>query len=293
MLKARSLVRLIRPTQHIKNIVIFIPLFFSTSLFDIEKLFLSILSFCTFSMLASGVYVFNDLIDLENDKKHSTKKFRPIARGEVSKRDAVVLSFTLIAASLLFSFLLINSYFVFVCLTYLSANIFYTLFGKRIPYLELLIVASGFVARFVAGGLAIKVEMTGWIILLIMLVSLLAVISKRKIELDEYTAQKVLFRPVLRYYTQHILNGLILLVSATTFILYSFYMLTPGLRLEYHTNILILTSIPVLIGIARFNFLIFIKGYKENPINILFEDRLLQFSIILWLVSFFTLIYIS
>ena len=173
--------RLFRIKHYLKNFLIFLPLFFSSNLLNIEMFVKTLLGFFIFCLLASSVYIFNDIIDIEQDKKHPKKKFRPIAAGEISKLKAKIIFVTIIiliiiAVSILWYFKIYNSKVILkssiILLLYFIINILYSKFLKHIPIIDIITLAFGFILRVIYGGIIISVNISSWMFLTVLTISL-------------------------------------------------------------------------------------------------------------------------
>ncbi|MDI6616246.1 MAG: UbiA family prenyltransferase, partial [Syntrophaceae bacterium] len=170
---------LLRIPQYLKNLFIFLPLFFALQLANVHLLGRAGLAFVFFCLLASGVYIFNDYHDREEDRRHPKKKIRPLAAGRVAAGSALALGALLTAAGLAGAWLLDVS-LLYLFLMYLILNIFYTLKLKHVPLLDIFIIALGFVVRIFVGGVVTGVRIYPWIIVMTFLLSLFLALGKRR-----------------------------------------------------------------------------------------------------------------
>src|SRR5574344_1952564 len=174
----QSILKLLRPHQYIKNLFVFAPLFFTFS-FNFEQIVDCIVVFILFSFLASSIYILNDYMDIEEDRQHPKKKFRPIASGEVSKNSAKILFFVLSIPYLVASYFINIDLFV-VLTIYFVLNIAYSLGLKHITIVDIFIIASGFVLRLFAGASVIDNQLSMWIIIMTFLLALFLAVAKRR-----------------------------------------------------------------------------------------------------------------
>ena len=200
--------KLLRVKHYLKNCLIFLPLFFSGNFIKGEILLKSLLGFFIFCILASGIYIFNDLIDLEQDRQHPTKKNRPIASGVISKANAfliMIVLFVLVVGAQFWLFnLKVYSYKEFLyssiaLLAYFIINILYSKYLKNIPIVDVILLATCFVIRVLYGGVIISVEISGWLYLTILSISLYMSLGKRRGELKKSDKSS---RKVLEYYSE-------------------------------------------------------------------------------------------
>lgn len=286
-----------RPIQIIKNLALFTGLIFTGWLFYPEKLFDAILGFIIFSILTSSVYIFNDILDVHSDKIHPLKKKRPIASGKLSIPIALFVALSGFMISL---FLAVNlSFFFFlICLAYLSLHIFYALFLKTVPILDVLAIASGFIFRIWAGAVIINTHINIWLLLCVISFSLFLAVGKRRSELTLLkgilTSQH---RQVLFSYPEKLLDLYISMFANTTWLTYAlFAFLQPlveprgriltimaDLPLAFRSRKWLMITIPVVIyGVMRYLQLIYEKNKGESPARVLISDKPLLISVILW-----------
>jgi len=173
-----QMIKLLRPHQYIKNLFVFAPLFF-TFTFSFEHVVDTFIVFILFSLLASSIYILNDYMDIEEDRQHPKKKFRPLASGEVSKNSARILFVFLAILPLFISFLISTKLFLVLAI-YFILNIAYSLGLKHITIIDIFIIASGFVLRLFAGASVIDTQLSMWIIIMTFLLALFLAIAKRR-----------------------------------------------------------------------------------------------------------------
>lgn len=287
----RDILYSLRPRQWLKNFFIFSALVFDRQLTNSNSVRTTLLGFIIFCALSSSVYLFNDLFDIEADKIHPLKKNRPIASGRLNTSLAIFIGFFLgIAALISASKLSIN--FFLICLTYLSINLFYSIWLKHLPIIDVLIVASGFVLRVAAGVTLVDVErFSPWLYVVTTLLALFIGFGKRRAELALLAESANQHRTVFEGYTLEFLDQLITIVSGTTIIGYSLYTFSaPNLP----TNHTMMLTIPfVLYGIFRYLYLIKVKESGGAPEELLMNDRPLQFTIVLWGLCVLVIFYLT
>ena len=172
------MLKLLRVNHYIKNFFIFAPIFFTFN-FSINDVLNVLIAFILFSLIASSVYIFNDLLDIKEDKKHPTKKFRPLASGEVDKKNAIISFFFLFIFSLSAAFLFSKSLF-FILSIYFILNIAYSFKLKHIVIIDIFIISIGFILRLFAGSIIINTELSMWIIIITFLLALFLALAKRR-----------------------------------------------------------------------------------------------------------------
>ena len=288
-----SLIKACRPIQWTKNLLVFASILFS---FQFSKLIFlnSIYGFISFCLISSAIYLFNDIRDISRDKLHPHKRFRPIARGELSKSFATFcyLSFSFIGLCIAFS---ISKEFLFIISLYLIIQIAYCIELKRKPILDIFCIASGFLLRALSGVIATGVSFSPWFILTIALLALFLAVEKRKAELIVFKKTSILTRDILKIYTLPLLLRYESLLVSGTFISYSLWAAGPSLNGASSPWMLI--TLPfVLLGIFRYQFIsdpqvLETKKYKnksitsESPEKILIFDNFIRNVVILWLIT--------
>lgn len=279
-----------RIQQWIKNLFIFAALIFSAHLFNLNDLFLTIGGFILFSLSASGVYLFNDVIDLEKDKLHPIKSKRPLPAGKLSIKTAIISSIILILAGLLGAFQL-KTDFGIVLLIYIVLNIWYSYQLKSIVILDVMTIAAGFVLRVIAGAVLIGVPTSEWLIICTILLSLFLGFSKRRHELTILDVQANSHRSVLQHYSPYFLDQMIGIVTATTVMSYALYTISEETVKKFGTTHLIYTVPFVLYGIFRYLYLVHKKEEGGNPTKLALTDLPLLLTIVLWIVAVTIIIY--
>lgn len=226
----KSYIRLLRPFQWIKNVLIVFPLLFHGSIFDGEKVETAIIAFFCFSALASSIYVMNDLADAEKDRNHPTKCSRPIAAGIIKKRQAVVLIVILLGISIGLCFWLKADWTMCaVLLTYWLLNIGYSLLGwKDIPILDLCILASGFLLRLLFGAFATDIAISAWLYLVILSGAFFCGFGKRRNELLGNSDKS---RVVLNQYSESFLSSNMYVSMTLMIVFFSLWCLEKGYEL--------------------------------------------------------------
>lgn len=287
-----------RPVQWLKNVIIFTGLIFSGWLFIPEKIFLVVLAFFVFSLLTSGVYLFNDILDFERDKLHPLKKNRPITSGKlpipIALFAAILITVTGLFLAVSFSF-----FFFLICLSYICLHYFYTLKLKHIPILDVLALATGFILRVYAGAVIIDAHINIWLLLCVISFSLFLSVGKRRSELTLLTNKQTIgqTRKVLFSYPEKLLDLYISMFANTTWLTYAWFtFLFPvaepsGKLITFWAEIprtfrsqkwLMLTIPLVIYGVMRYLQLIYEKNEGESPADVLVKDKPLLTAIILW-----------
>ncbi len=288
----KSYFKLLRTSQWIKNSFIFVPLLFSKHLFDYNYFKIVLLGFIAFSLLTSIVYIINDLIDIESDKLHPVKKFRPIASCKISKKNATI---TAIIIALILSVMLplFNIKFDLVLLSYFILNLFYSLIFKHIVLLDIFSIATGFMLRVIAGAYLIDIYISSWLILTTMFISLFLAIMKRQSELKlfEQEQNKNSTRHVLSSYSLEFTNQMATITASGVIICYALYSVAQRTISIFKTENLIYTTPFVVFGIFRYMYLVYIDKKGENATEIMLSDIPMIINFFLYLIITILIIY--
>ncbi|MDC1273968.1 UbiA family prenyltransferase, partial [Flavobacteriaceae bacterium] len=194
------ILKTLRVKDWIKNILIFFPIFFSGNLLNIDQLEIVLKTVLGFSLVASSIYIMNDLFDKENDKNHEFKKFRPIAAGLISKNFSIlILIFSLLFGLTIQFYISLASFFILTF--YFILNVLYSYALKHIPIVDFFTVSLGFVLRVIIGGIVVNVEISNWIILMALLLSIFITACKRRDDVFLFEKYNTINRPVIVHYT--------------------------------------------------------------------------------------------
>ena len=287
-----TLLKLIRVKSWVKNGFLILPLIFSLNLFKEGLLITEIIGFFSFSFCCSFIYILNDIVDIEADKLHPRKKLRPLPAEKISKSNALIIGLILLSVGLFTSFNLTTGFFIVVS-AYVVLNICYSLLLKKINILEFLVVAINFVLRVLAGCFLIKVDPSGWILVVTFFLALFLILTKRKSEIIQLGDQAAEHRAVLKHYTAAFLDKLILISGTITLCAYLLYSIDPEVIKAIESKNLIFTSVFVVVGLFRYIQLNSSNQYEGegDPTTLLFKDPFTQLNIILWMGSIIAIIY--
>ncbi len=274
----RALLKTMRPRQWTKNAFIFAAIVFDGKLFHLADFLHTLAGFGLFCLISSTVYIFNDLLDLEADRQHPTKKNRPIASGKLPLAVAITAGFIFLILTLVLAYLLAWQ-FALVLLAYFLMMLAYSKWLKHIPIIDVFIIATGFVLRVHAGTTLIQVQrFSPWLYVVMTLLALYLGFGKRRAELALLADNAGSHRKVLEGYSIPLLDNYIIIVSGTTIVAYSLYtFFRPDAPLD-----LMLTIPFVVYAIFRYLYVIHINHAGGEPEEILLSDRPLQISIALW-----------
>ncbi len=282
----------LRVSHYVKNLFVFLPAFFGgaflTALNGVE-IWMTLVSFCA---LSSIVYIINDLSDIESDKVHPTKKFRPIASGALSKNAAIGLAVVLAGLVLFFGYFLINPVRV-VLIIYFIMNLLYSFGLKKIAILDIFIVATGFVLRVVAGGLASDIVTSKWLFIMTFLLSLGLVLGKRYDDLKilETKSQGSEKLTGSKYNMEFVRNAIVFVMTIST-VCYIQYSVDEEIAIQFNTHYFYVTVLPVLIGVLRYFAIVFIEGKSASPVKIATKDPVMLTALGLWVGCFIFFLYL-
>ncbi len=297
----RDIFRLLRPRQWTKNLAIFAALLFSGQLFDpllIERAILGFLVFCT---LSSSIYIINDILDVEKDRLHPFKKFRPLANNDVSINVAIVLAAVLAIGSVIASYLIAPGFF-FIAIVYFVLNLAYSAYLKHIEIIDILTLAAGYILRVFAGEVVSSSHISAWLFLTVISLSLFLAIGKRRSEITLLANQPgaaLATRKTLSHYTEKLLDVYLSIFATSTFISYAlFTFLENPAGIQFNLELipadilgtilqrkwLMVTIVPVAYGLMRYLQRIYEKHEGESPERVLFSDRPILISVIVWAV---------
>ncbi len=281
--------------QWVKNLFVFVPLFFSGNITNVDLLTKSIVAFVIFSLTASVVYILNDYNDIEADRKHPEKRRRPLASGAISKRQAVAILIVL---------LVINSIAVFLAQIYFHQNLWkfaviigfyfvmnlaYTFRLKHVAIVDISIIAVGFVLRVLSGGYITGIKTSQWAILLTFVLALVLAIGKRRGELINAQVSGKTRRALDGYNVQF--ADITLSISVTLAIVcYLMFTLSPEVQMRFHERVFY-TVIFVVFAFLRYLQQTLVYNRTESPTKIVYRDRYIQVTLVLWVAAFLIQIY--
>jgi len=281
----------IRPKQWTKNVLLFAALIFSQNLFNPKMIFPSVIAFVAFCLVSSGVYLLNDLIDVEKDRKHPEKSKRPLASGKLNPSVAKMACVFLLILSLVVSFLVNRDFGCVVC-AYILLQLAYFAFFKEAVILDVFSVSAGFFLRVVAGAKAIEVPISSWLLICTIFVSLFLGLGKRRHEMLLLGQEAKNHRITLDQYNLPFLDQMVGVATAGTVISYSLYTLSQETVQKFHTENLWYSIPIVLYGIFRYLYLVYRKEEGGHPETVFLEDRPLLLTVLLYFVTVGIVIYL-
>lgn len=291
MIAPSILFKLVRIKQWYKNIVIFLPLVFSLSLLNLDSLSLTITGFIALGLASSALYIRNDMLDIEFDKQHPVKKFRPLASGQISKKNAYVIFVSLLSSSLIIA--VITSWQLAIVLIFLFVNTtVYSYWLKKVVFVDLLSISLNFVIRVFAGMILLPPEFLGaispWLVFGVFLVAFFLGLMKRKSEIITLKETAVLHRESLSKYSIKNLNYSLLIVSVLVMVTYSLYSIIND---PTDDNRLIFT-IPIVAIIIFRQYYLSEKSISVKKFNEVINDKITLLTIITYIITTISLLYI-
>jgi len=302
-----SIIKTARPRQWLKNLALFATILITGNIFNGHALTQTIWGFVAFCFLSSSNYIFNDVMDIERDKKHPFKRFRPVASGQLPVPYALSTSLFFVIFGLGISYMLGSSFFILSVL-FIILEYSYTMFLKHISVIDILAITAAYFLRVYAGEAATGYHISVWLALAALSLALFLAIGKRRSELTLIQGYKGtspnVTRESLSHYSEKLLDTYTAMFANSTFITYAFYTflerpMYQGFFFRGYSDFLydlqgrkwMMITIPfVLYGIMRYMQLIY-EGKGESPEKILTSDMPLLTTIILWTLSVFLVIY--
>ena len=291
----RSILQLIRPKQWIKNMFVFIPMFFAGELFQLHSLCMGIITFVAFSFVASSIYCYNDIVDVDADRRHPVKCHRPVASGAVSVRLAYMLMALMLVLSVATVLLLppeVMANVLAVVLFYYVLNLSYCSKLKQYAILDVCIVAFGFVLRILAGGFACEVALSNWIVIMTFLLTLFMSFAKRRDDVLRMNETGEAPRKNTVRYNLTFINQTITITASVTLVCYIMYTVSPEVAERFDTPYLYLTFVFVLLGLLRYIQIAVVDKKSGDPTKVILHDHFSQIIVVAWILSFLLMIYV-
>ncbi|MDD7317736.1 MAG: decaprenyl-phosphate phosphoribosyltransferase [Prevotella sp.] len=290
----KDIILLTRPKQWLKNVFVLLPVFFGGALADGKILLQALATFVAYSFVASSVYCFNDIVDLEADRMHSTKCLRPIASGRVSiSRAYMLMALTFLAGMVMLLFVGGAWYKVAsVLVGYYVLNLFYCARLKQFAVIDVCVVAFGFVLRLLAGSLATGIPLSKWIVMMTFLLALFLSFAKRRDDVVRMEQTGIAPRKNTNRYNLTFINQAITILASVTLVCYIMYTVSPEVEARTGSRYIYLTTVFVLLGLLRYIQITVVDKRSEDPTKIIFTDRFLQLVILAWAAMFFIAIYL-
>ena len=290
----KNLIRLIRPHQWVKNLVVLLPVFFGGALLHIESVYAGLVTALCFSFAASSIYCLNDIVDVDDDRRHPVKCHRPMASGAISIAQGYTLMFLMFFLSMLSTFLLRQSQLetASIILFYWLLNIAYCLKLKQYAIIDVCVVSFGFVLRILAGGYATSIHLSKWIVLMTFLLMLFLSFAKRRDDVVRMNETGHAPRQNTIRYNLTFINQAITITSSVTLVCYIMYTVSPETIQNFHTDYLYLTSVFVLVGLLRYIQIAVVDKRSGDPTKVMLHDRFMQFVVLAFGLAFLFIIYV-
>lgn len=284
------IVKLMRPQQWLKNLFVFLPLFFDRTLFEADYFVPVMATFVAFCLLSSAVYCLNDIRDVEADRLHPRKRLRPIASGQVSVRTAyfVMCMCAMAGEGILMA---VHQPVWWLGLLYLLLNVAYSWRLKRVALVDTFIVAVGFVIRVFAGGFAANLYVSHWIVMMTFLLALFLALAKRRDDVVIYAETGVAMREHIVKYNVSFLDMALTVISAIIVICYVMYTVSPDVMTRIGSDYLYTTAVLVLLGLLRYMQIAVVERRSGSPTAVLLHDRFVQVCVALWVAWYGVLLY--
>lgn len=290
-----ELIKIIRPQQWVKNFFVLVPLFFGGGLDDGHSVVAALIAMVAFCLAASSVYCFNDIIDVDDDRRHPVKCRRPVASGAVSVPQAYALmaitlalsacAVALLGARAVAAGVVVGGYYLL--------NLAYCAWLKRFAIIDVCVIAFGFVLRILAGGVAAGIELSKWIVLMTFLLTLFLSLAKRRDDVLRMNRTGHAPRRNTSRYNLTFINQAITITATAAIVCYIMYTVSPEAAAVMHTDYLYLTSIFVIIGLLRYIQIAVVDEKSGDPTAVALHDRFIQVVVACWGFSFFAIIYLS
>ncbi len=287
--------KLIRVEQWVKNFFVFLPLFFSGNITNVDLFIKSIFAFVVFSFTASSIYIINDYMDIESDKKHPEKKNRPLASGAISKPIAIAMFFGLLISVILIVIFGASYFnydftkFAIIIGGYFVMNLLYTFKLKHVAIIDVSIIAVGFVLRVLAGGYATGLAISQWAILLTFVLALVLAVGKRRGELINAQVSGRTRKALDGYNIQFADIALCICVTLAI-VCYLMFTLSPEVQHKFHQRVFY-TVFFVIFAFLRYLQQTLVYNKTESPTKIVYKDHYIQVTLLLWVLTFLLQIY--
>ena len=284
------IIKLLRPAQWSKNVFVFLPLFFDKKFTDVRLLALACLCFVIFSLAASAVYCLNDILDRKADALHPVKCKRPIASGAVSVPAgwAAMLVCAVLAIGLTLLFI---PKLIWLLLGYMVLNVAYSLWLKHVDLVDMLIVASFYVMRVLAGAITCAIVPSQWIVVMTFLLALFLVLGKRRDDVMIQAESGTVVRRGAANYNLQFVNMALTLVATVTIVAYMIYTMSDEVANRFGSRYVYTTAVFVLAGLLRYLQLTVVGNRTGSPTKVLFHDHFIQLCLLGWILAFVLIIY--
>jgi decaprenyl-phosphate phosphoribosyltransferase len=290
----KGYIKLLRISHWLKNLFLFLPLFFSGVFIENSWIAVDVaIGFICFSLIASVVYIINDIKDVDDDREHPEKKNRPFAAGTVKISTGVVLAIVLALSSATIAYWL-DPKFLIVLGVYFLMNLAYSLKLKHVPLLDISIIAMGFVLRVIGGGLIPETDIyvSHWILIMTFLLALFLGFAKRRDDVKIFLESGKKMRKSIDGYNMEFINTGMSLMGGVTIVSYIMYTISDEVTERLGHNLYI-TSLFVILGVLRYLQITFVQEKSGNPTKVLVKDLFIQLILVGFILTFGILLYIN
>ena len=292
----KSIIKLTRPNHWVKNMFVFLPIFFGHKLMDGALLLNALVAFMAFSFAASSIYCFNDIIDVKDDRRHPVKCQRPVASGKISVLVAYGIMFMMLAMSIGVLCLIPNGDYrlatAAVIMFYWLMEIAYCIILKRFAIIDVCTLSIGFVLRILVGGVATGVVVSHWLVMMTFLLTLFLGFAKRRDDVIRMAKTGIPVRHNTKRYNLTFVNEALTITGSVMLVCYIMYTVSPEVVASFDSQYIYLTSIFVILGLLRYMQLAVVDETTGDPTKVLLHDRFVQCVVVAWGMTFLLLIYV-
>lgn len=290
----KNVLQLIRPRHWVKNAFVFMPVFFGGAMNSRSAVISTFLAFFAYCFAASSIYCYNDIIDVEDDRRHSEKCKRPIASGAVSVTMGYVIMLTMLLLSAVMIALTGSHWpqLAIVIAGYYVMDLAYCRVLKRYAIVDVCLLAFGFVLRILAGSAATGIVASQWLVLMTFLLTLLLAFAKRRDDVLRMQQTGEAPRHNTHRYNMTFINQAITVTASVTLVCYIMYTMSPDITSRTNFRYIYLTSVFVILGLLRYMQRTLVDQKSGDPAKLIYSDRFLQAVIVLWVLSYALIIYI-
>ena len=290
----KNIIRLTRPYQWAKNIFILLPMFFGGALTDAHSAQMAVMAFFAYSFAASSIYCYNDIIDVEDDRKHSEKCKRPIASGALSiAQGYVIMALMMVLSAIIIAFMGERALLVGgVVVAYFILDILYCRLLKHYAIVDVCVLSFGFVLRILAGGFATDITPSNWLVMMTFLLTLFLAFAKRRDDVVRMLKTGEAPRHNTERYNLTFINQAVTITAAVTVVSYIMYTVSPAVTQRIGSDYVYLTSVFVILGLLRYMQLTLVDEKSGDPTKMLYSDHFLQLVIAMWFAAYLIIIYV-
>jgi len=289
--KIKIVIQLLRIQQWVKNVFILFPLIFSGRLYQTDRLLDCLVTFIGFCFIASSVYILNDFLDKAQDRLHPKKSNRPLAQNKLTAPSIILLVLVVMGLGL-WTCLHVDAVILYSAVVYVLLHLFYNFYAKKIVILDVIFVAAGFQIRIWAGSFAAGVLPSEWLQLCVFLLALFLGFTKRRHEISTLKEKAWEHRSVLAHYTIYLLDQIIIICSTLTIVFYGLYAISSDIVLRTGNHNMVYSMGFVIYGIFRYLYLVHVKKMGDDTGEIIFSDKFLLASILLWIAFVLGVLYL-